>query len=368
METPLKERLTKVNQDLSQSGPLDIIVIGLGHQSLDDHIPAIKESDQFNLVGVIDINEEHAKKIGAEENVPLATTVAELLEQLPSTPNAALVAVPHSGYLPIIKELAEAKIHIIKEKPFAISAADALELKKLIEENNITLQVTLQRRFNPIFRSFNQLLKRIGKLHSIEARYTLNIARLDEGWRASRLFSGGGALVDLGYHYIDLIIWYFGLPDSVTCKLSTGNRDGQVYDVEDTAFMDFSYHENGADNERVLGSLIVSRVYPDKEEVLVAYGTKGSVAVRRGQVVRRDLDGNEIECLTRSGSWPSALVDQLDEFAENIRSGKHDGDIENRYLEQVALVEAAYKSAERHEAYNPHTIYNKLVNNEVSDD
>lgn len=337
-----------------------IIVVGLGHQSLDDHIPAISESERFELVGVVDIDEVRASEVGSAQSVPFATDVTVLLGILDYKPDAALVAVPHNGYLPIIKLLAEQNIHIIKEKPFAVSVEDALQIKELIETNNITLQVTLQRRFNPIFNSFQQLIKRIGKLHSIEARYTLNIARLDEGWRASRLYSGGGALVDLGYHYIDLIVWYFGLPDSVTCKLSTGNRDGQVYDVEDTAFLDFSYNDSGADNERILGSLIVSRVYPDKEEMLVAYGSKGSVAVRRGQVVRRDTSGNEIECLTRTGSWPSALVDQLDEFASYIVSGEHNGDVEARYLEQVALVNAAYKSADLHQSQNPHDSYKVL--------
>jgi len=339
---------------------LKIIVVGLGHQSLDDHIPAISECERFELVGVVDIDEAKASEVGAAQVVPFAPDITALLNQLDFKPDAAIVAVPHNGYLPIIKLLAEQKIHIIKEKPFAVSVGDALQIKDLIETNNITLQVTLQRRFNPIFYSFQQLIKRIGKLHSIEARYTLNIARLDEGWRASRLYSGGGALVDLGYHYIDLIVWYFGLPDSVTCKLSTGNRDGQVYDVEDTAFLDFSYNDSGADNERILGSLIVSRVYPDKEELLVAYGTKGSVAVRRGQVVRRNINGDEIECLTRTGSWPSALIDQLDQFAGYIESGEHNGDIEARYLKQVALVAAAYKSAELHRSLNPHDSYKTL--------
>ena len=341
--------------------PLKIIVIGLGHQSLDDHIPAIMSSERFVLSGVVDIDEDRAKLFGEAESIPYASSVGALLESMTEKPDAALVAVPHSDYLPIITELANNRIHIIKEKPFAASIEDALKIIELVSKNNITLQVTLQRRFNPIFRSFQQLIKHIGKIHSIEARYTLNISRLDEGWRASRLYSGGGALIDLGYHYIDLIVWYFGLPDSVGCKLSTGNRDGQVYDVEDTAFLDFSYNDSGADDKRILGSLIVSRVYPDKEEKLVAYGSGGSVSVSRGQVARRDIDGNEIECLTRTGSWPSALVDQLDEFAEYILSGDHNGDVEPRYLQQVALVDAAYKSAIEHKSKNPHSSYERLI-------
>ncbi len=344
--------------------PLNIIVVGLGHQSLDDHIPAIEDSNQFRLVGVVDINLEVAKRVGSDKSIAYAESVEGLLSKLDDRPDCALVAIPHNSYLEVIETLAKAGVHIIKEKPFAVSVEDALVIKRLVEENGIILQVTLQRRFNPIFRSFKQLLGRIGKIHSIEARYTMNIARLDEGWRASRLFSGGGALIDLGYHYIDLIVWYFGLPDSVTGKLSTGNRDGQQYDVEDTAFLDFSYNDSGEDHERILGSLIVSRVYPDKDEMLVAYGTKGSVAVRRGQVVRRDIDGEELECLTRTGSWPSALVDQIDEFAKNVRSGEHKGHVEDRYLQQVSLVEAAYRSASEHQSINPYDIYKEFYDND----
>lgn len=165
----------------------------------------------------------------------------------------------------------------------------------------------------------------------------------------------------MGYHYIDLIVWYFGLPDAVTGKISTGNRDGQVYDVEDTAFIDFSYNDIDEDNKRVLGNLIVSRVYPEKKESLTAYGSKGSVSVSRGRVFRRDLNGNEVESLTRAGAWPSALVDQLEEFANNIRNGTHNGHVESRYLQQVALVAAAYKSAQEHRSINPHAIYSEII-------
>lgn len=339
---------------------LDIIVIGLGHQSLEDHLPAIQESNYWNLVGVSDIDKSTSQKTAEEYNVPYATDVSELLELLPKSPDVALIAVPHKDYLPLIEILVAKKINIIKEKPFATSLEEASAMVKLAHENDISIQVTLQRRFNPIFLSFNQLIKRIGKIYSIEARYTLNIARLDEGWRSSKVFAGGGALVDLGYHYIDLIVWYFGLPDSITCRLSTSNREGQQYDVEDTAIANFTYNENGGDDQVILGNLVVSRVYPEKDESLIAYGSKGSVYIRRGKVCRRDLDGNEVEVLERIGSWPSAILDQLDEFAKNIIEGKNRGSIDPQHLEHVAFIEASYESAENHSTIDPHVCLNKL--------
>ncbi len=341
---------------------LNIIVIGLGHQSLEDHLPAINDSKYFNLVGVSDIDEEVTAQTAKEYNVTYSNVgVSELLDLLPEKPDVALIAVPHKDYLSIIKILAKAKIDIIKEKPFATSVDEAKEMIKLAKEYNISFQVTLQRRFNPIFISFSQLLQRIGKIYSIEARYTLNIAHLDEGWRSSKVFSGGGALVDLGYHYIDLLIWYFGLPDSVTCRISTHNREGQEYDVEDTALLNFTYNENDGDDETILGNLIVSRVYPEKDESLIAYGSKGSVYIRRGKVCRRDLEGNEIEVLERSGSWPSALYDQLDEFAKNIIANKNRGVIDPQHLEHVAFIDTAYRSSVDHSTLDPHVTLNKLI-------
>lgn len=344
----------------SSARPVSLIVVGLGHQSVDDHLPAIRQTDMLRLLGVIDVDSSRARAIGAAEGVPFAGDTTTLLANLEEPPDAALVAVPHASYLPLIAELVEHGIHIIKEKPFATSIADAVALSRLVAASEVSLQVTLQRRFNPVYRSFEQLIKRIGKLHSIEARYTMNVCQLDEGWRASRLFAGGGALIDLGYHYIDLIVWYFGLPDSVMCRMSRGNRDGQAYDVEDTALMQFAYNTDGDESEVILGSFVVSRVYPGREEALVAYGSKGSVSLQRGRLVRRDIDGNEIECLERTGSWPSALVDQLEAFAANIQQREHCGTIEDRYLQQVALVEAAYESARSGRPCDPHSVLRGL--------
>jgi len=345
---------------VSSGESLKIVVIGLGHQSLDDHLPAIRESTLLTLVGVVDIDEELARRVAEEEGVDFGTSPKELLAKLTAPPDVALVAIPHHGHTEVVEFMARNGIHIIKEKPFAISMQDALRLVEIIIETGVSIQVTLQRRFNPIFLSFRQLLKRIGRVHSVEARYTLNVERLDEGWRASRLYAGGGALIDLGYHYVDLLVWYFGLPTSITCTLSTGNREDQNYDVEDTAHILMTYGQSGAPN-CILGSLIVSRVYPDKDEALVAFGTTGSAAVQRGRVLRRDLGGNTIECLERTGAWPSALVDQLDAFAGHIVSGDLNGQVDRQFLEHVAFVEAAYRSAQAGAAQDPQMILNEAL-------
>lgn len=344
---------------------LSIIVIGLGHQSVDDHLPAIKESSLIKLLGVCDIDVTTAKEVGRLYGVKYADGVEGLLNKLGQKPDAALVAVPHHEYLPIIEKVALKQIHIIKEKPFATNIEEALKIQEIVKKNNVSLQITLQRRYNPIFITFNQLIKRIGKIYSIEARYTLNIARLDNGWRASKLTAGGGALIDMGYHYIDLINWYFGLPHYISCKMSLGNRENQAYDVEDTVFLSFTYNDTKNDGDKVLGNLVVSRVYPEKEEMLTAYGSKGSVCIRRGEVLRRDLEGNVVEALERKPAWPSAMIDQLEEYAHNILQGKKKGIVEKKHFAHTAFMAAAYDSAAQGTPVQPHSYYKELLKRRI---
>ncbi|MFA5866311.1 MAG: Gfo/Idh/MocA family oxidoreductase [Phycisphaerae bacterium] len=222
---------------------------------------------------------------------------------------------------------------------------EARQLLQILQSRSVYLGVTVQRRFNPIYQTFHQLKRYIGKIYSIEGAYTMNVAALDEGWRASKNLSGGGALVDMGYHFVDLLIWYFGIPASVTARMTRGNRPGQKYDVEDTVHLLFDYHLEFQYDEKLVGNFVISRVYPEKQERVRVFGTNGVVEVSRGVIRRLDTNGNEIERLERQGGWPSAAVEQLDHFAERIRQFTP-GMLPDytEHLQHVAVIEAAYES------------------------
>ncbi|MEK7552338.1 MAG: Gfo/Idh/MocA family oxidoreductase [Patescibacteria group bacterium] len=323
---------------------LRIVVIGLGKRAREDHIPAIKQSLNFDLVGVCDTDPKKAEETSAQYGVVGYTSLSELIGA--EDFQVALVTIPHYAYLNVVSTLVAAGKHIIKEKPFATSVAEAKQLLHVLRNGQVYLGVTVQRRFNPIYRTFHQLKTYIGKIYSIEGAYTMNVAALDTGWRASKNLSGGGALVDMGYHFIDLLIWYFGMPTSVTARMTRGNRPGQQYDVEDTAHLLFDYHHLEFQyDEKVVGNFVISRVYPEKQERVRVFGTNGVVEVSRGLIRRMDINGKEIERLERQGGWPSATVEQLDHFAERIRQfvpGLLPDYTE--HLQHVAVIEAAYQS------------------------
>lgn len=336
-----------------------VTVIGLGHQSVHDHIPAIESSDFLILDSVCDVYQDVVTQIAEKHNVAGYTSLDTMLKE--REPEIAVVCVPHSTYPDIIRKLANRKIHILKEKPFAVSLEEAREYHKLVKTNGIKMMIGVQRKFHPIFQSFNQLKTKIGRIFSIEAKYAVNVDRLDAGWRASLDSSGGGALVDMGYHYVDLLIWYFGLPDSITAKISLGNREEQEYDVEDTASIIFEYFDEKT-NHKTIGNLFVSRLYTRSVETIFVLGSKGSIELTRGKISRFDKKGIEIESLERNEKWLSAYVEQFETLADAIRTNKKD--FENCYLQHykhLAFIEAAYLSEKDNQTIHPKDIYRKII-------
>ena len=342
---------------------LKIAMIGFGRQSKEDHLPAIIQSENYELVAVCDTDFNTVDVISDQYGVSGYTNLDELLEA--EDFQVALVSVPHHAYLSVVSALVSAKKHIIKEKPFATSIVESQKLLQILEKGSTFFGVTVQRRFNPIYQTFHQLKKHIGKVYSIEGAYTINVPSLETGWRASKELSGGGALADMGYHFVDLLIWYFGLPTTVTARMSRGNRPGQSYDVEDTAHLLFDYCFNSQYDEKLVGNFVISRVYPEKQEYVRVLGTKGVVEVSRGMIRLVGPEGKEIERLERQNGWPTAAVEQLDYFAAKINSfvpGKLPDYIE--HLQHVAVVEAAYESDRLGTSCHPSDFLKQLTNTE----
>lgn len=250
-------------------------------------------SPDTELAGVVEINDKKLKTFLSENK---GLKGYKKLDGLFKNHNLdfIIVAVPHYLHYEIIKEAIKRKIHILKEKPFAVSLAQAKELTKLAKANNVQIMVTLQRRFNPIYSTFFQLRDKIGTPFFIEAKYTFFTDGPHKGWRGKRVLAGGGCLIDMGYHIIDLLMWYFGLPNRVFAEMSCRAKENIKYDAEDTAQVVFKY-----ETKKIFGSLLVSRVIPPKQEYINVFGTRGIIHIERGKIERLSPNGEIQESLKR---------------------------------------------------------------------
>ena len=326
---------------------LKVGVIGLGHQSLEDHIPAIKSSPDVELVGVVEIDKEKLQSFLKEnKRVKGYENFDDLLNN--QKLDFVVIALPHYLHYEITKKAILNKIHVLKEKPFALSLTQAKELKDLAEKNNVQISVTLQRRFNPIYSTFFQLIDKIGKPFYIEAKYTFYTDKPYEGWRGKKELAGGGCLIDMGYHIIDLLMWYFGLPDRVVAEMSSAAKEGIIYDAENTAQVIFKYEK-----ENIWGSLLISRVIPPKQEYLNVWGQRGIIHLERGKIERYSPSGELQESLKREHSWPSAAYDQIEYFVKVIRGKGENISTPEFHFNHLAFIEAAYKSKKIKQWVNP---------------
>ncbi|MFE0686098.1 Gfo/Idh/MocA family protein [Streptomyces sp. NPDC058961] len=199
-------------------------VVGLGGQAQDDHLPGLADCQFAELVAVCDTDPDRAAAQGRAYRVPGYTDLTTLLKEV--RPDFVIAAVPHHAGREVIEACAAAGVHVMKEKPFATHPAEGAELAGLCATAGIELMVTVQRRFHPIYTAALQLLEQIGPPYLVEGRYTFHCADPAAGWRGSAKLAGGGALVDMGYHLIDLLIWYLGLPDRVLADTSAAAAPG----------------------------------------------------------------------------------------------------------------------------------------------
>lgn len=312
-------------------------VIGVGHQSVEDHLPALAASARTELVALCDINEGSGRPIADEYGVPFYSTVESMLkhEQL----DFVVVAVPHVVHREVTEAAIRAGVHVLKEKPFAVSRSDAEYLKKLADQHDIQVMTTLQRRFNPTYTSYFQLAEQIGTPFAVDIQYTLGVERPDEGWRGQRSTAGGGCLIDMGYHMLDLLIWYLGLPDRLAATISSQAIPDHAYDAEDTANVLMTWDSG------LHGTMRISRAMPPKTERFRLFATEGTIEIERGVIRRFRKDGELLEELRRTGAWSPAAVSQVEYFCDVI-----DGEAINHggpeyHLQHTTFIDAAYRAA-----------------------
>ncbi|MEV7117498.1 Gfo/Idh/MocA family protein [Kitasatospora griseola] len=320
-------------------------VIGLGHQAVEDHLPGLAGSSMAGLVAVCDSDPGTLRAQQQTLRVPGFTDVRQMLDEV--KPDFVIVAVPHHVGRQVVQECAAQGVHVLKEKPFATSPEEARELAKVCRLGQIELMVTLQRRFNPIHASTIGLLDQIGTPFLIDGQYTFHTDHPGAGWRGDVRQAGGGCILDMGYHLIDLLLWYFGLPDRIIAEFSATAQPDADYDAEDTAVIQLGY-----DND-LYGSLLLSRWVAPKTERLHVVGTRGSVQLTRGTVQRLNLDGTVAEELSRPHAPASAATAQIDHFCRVLDGERPNASGPDQHLAHAAFIASCYRSKAAGRYVNP---------------
>lgn len=147
--------------------------------------------------------------------------------------DAVYITTPVISHVPIASHCAERGIPFFLEKPIGKNSEECKTLCDIVKEKNVLSMVGFYLRYAETFSKAKTLLesKTIGEIIKIKSSvYQSQFLNKASGWRFKKEISGGGVLIDLGSHLIDLLLWYFG-----NIKKVEGNIESYYsQEVEDT--------------------------------------------------------------------------------------------------------------------------------------
>ena len=322
-------------------------------------LPGMMLSDKAELVAVMDTSIEAAENCKEKYGAKYAFTKYEDVLALDEI-DAVYIASPVFFHKEQAIAAAKAKKHILLEKPVALTVADAEEIKKVCEENGVKVSIGFLMRFHGYHQKIKEIIAegKIGEIVSIRGQFTCWYPDIEGAWRQKKATSGGGALVDMGIHVIDLIHYITGLK---AVEVAAFNQTQTFnYEVDDSSNVIMKM-DNGS-----VAYVDSNFNIPDAASVakLEIYGTKGSI-VAHGTLAQAEVGNVDIlisddslaydASQARGELTPVSLSDvplgnmytkEIDGLCDAITEGTLPPvSIESAIYDQK-IIEAAYKSTE----------------------
>ena len=298
-------------------------VIGAGGIADRRTIPGLLLAENAELIAVMDTNMEFAESLAKKYGAPMAYDCAdELLKN--SEIDAVYIASPVAAHYEQARKAALAGKHILLEKPLALTATEGEELVNLCKKQNVLFASGLMMRFHAYHVKAKELVAEgvLGTIVSARAQLTCWYPDMPGNWRQSMANAGGGALMDMGVHCIDLLQYIIG--DKVVSVSALVGTKTFSYEVEDSATVLMQF-QNGA-----YATVDTNFNIPDNaaECRLEIYGTKGSI-LASGTISQ--VEGGNFRLLLSQDSAYSAIQDRSNtgEAEINVTFG-------NMYTKEIA--------------------------------
>ena len=260
-----------------------VIGLGIGRH----HIRGYQTHPAAEVVAIADLDEARLAEIGDQYGIGERYTSGEQMIAAAGL-DVVSVATPNKFHKSLTIAALEAGCHVLCEKPMAMSAVEAREMLAAAEKAGKRLMIDFSYRFSEQSQALKAQVD-AGVLGEVYFARTLwhrrrGLPRFG-GWFGQKALSGGGPLIDLGVHRLDLALWLMGYPQPVWVMGRTYDpiasalaaEQGVDYDVEDLAVAMITF-ENGAtlEIEASWAANIKEREWMETR----LFGTKGGLVQR----------------------------------------------------------------------------------------
>lgn len=205
---------------------IKIGIIGAGNIAQSAHIPAYLAQDDVELYAVYDINNSRAKEVADKFGFKYAVGSLEELVSMEEL-DAVSVCTWNNGHKDAVIAAANAGKHILCEKPMAMTVAETEAMAEAVRKNNVIFMMGFVNRFRVESKIIKELAD-AGKFGEIYYAKCGIIRRRGTplGWFTDLSKSGGGPVIDLGVHAIDVTWYYMGKPEPVSVSAVTYSKIG----------------------------------------------------------------------------------------------------------------------------------------------
>jgi predicted dehydrogenase len=285
-------------------------VVGAGWPAV-QHINGFRKLREIELV-LCDADAKRLEHAAKEHHIEKTfVSYAEMLEQ--ARLDAVCIATPNFLHAQMTEAALARGLHVLCEKPMAMNALEAQRMAAAAERAKKVLMIAYKMRFE----RENQYLKQLivdGELGNIYFARAAWVRRRGipgmGGWFTDKTKSGGGSLIDIGVHVMDLALWFMGYPEMQSVSSSYGSMfgihgrggwgggvaQGVHFDVDDYAVAHVRF---GKGSSMIAQSSWAAHIERDRVEFEL-WGDKGGAKL------------NPLAVFSERGGTPVTLTPQLD--------------------------------------------------------
>lgn len=300
-------------------------IIGAGGIAKRRTLPAMKHVTNAEIVAIMDKNGEELIDISKKYGIPeIYTNEDDLLRN--ADIDAVYIATPVAFHKEQALKVLASEKHLLLEKPLGINKVESSEIVKASKEYDVKAGAAMIMRFHNGHQQIKQLIKDgiLGDIVSTRAQLTCWFPEMKDNWRQSYATAGGGSLMDMGIHCIDLLSYILddkaikvgGIIENRTFQYEVEDMASALIQMSKGAVCYIDAHFNIPDNAA--------------KRYLEIYGTKGSILANG--TIGQDGGGEIMVTLSDQASGYNNQQERMNEE----KGYKMSFEVGNMYAKQIS--------------------------------
>lgn len=327
-------------------------IVGFGKIARTNHLEAFQSEElqrSFDITSVVELDTNTRERCGKEYS---SIKFYESLDEMYSNNKVDFIDIttPPKYHKEIIEWAVDKGIHIICEKPFTITYAEAKKLYSKVNDSNILFVPCHQYKYSSLWGEFKSFIDELNDDEKIFLQFNVFRTGADPGlnadttpWRLNKEISGGGILSDTGFHYLYLATWLMDKPKKVTTI--NHNLANSSFQVEDTSQVILEY-------DRGTIQINLTWAYHSRRNEAKLISKKGSIFYDGSNYLIKNFNGMEEKISVPDASdkshYTNLYVKLFSDFAEAVQKKNFNKEgLEDAY-NTIYLLDKCYQSAREH--------------------